>query len=39
LPAWRTTLTINPAATPLSDCLRDKQFLRKHGPKKYYGQE
>jgi L-ribulose-5-phosphate 4-epimerase len=32
-------LTINPAATPLSDCLRDKHFLRKHGPKKYYGQE
>jgi L-ribulose-5-phosphate 4-epimerase len=32
-------LTINPAATPLSDCLRDKHFLRKRGLKKYYGQE
>ena len=31
-------LAINPAATPLSDSLRDKHFLRKHGPKKYYGQ-
>ena len=35
--AWQT-LTINPAATPLSDCLRDKHFFRKHGPKAYYGQ-
>ena len=31
-------LAINPAATPLSDSLRDKHFLRKHGPRKYYGQ-
>jgi L-ribulose-5-phosphate 4-epimerase len=31
-------LAINPGAAPLSDCLRDKHFLRKHGPKKYYGQ-
>ncbi len=31
-------LAINPAAPPLSDSLRDKHFLRKHGPKKYYGQ-
>ena len=31
-------LAINPEATPLSDSLRDKHFLRKHGPKKYYGQ-
>jgi L-ribulose-5-phosphate 4-epimerase len=31
-------LAINPAAAPLSDSLRDKHFLRKHGPKKYYGQ-
>jgi L-ribulose-5-phosphate 4-epimerase len=31
-------LAINPGATPLSDCLRDKHFQRKHGPKKYYGQ-
>jgi L-ribulose-5-phosphate 4-epimerase len=35
--AWQT-LTINPAATPLADCLRDKHFFRKHGPKAYYGQ-
>jgi L-ribulose-5-phosphate 4-epimerase len=32
-------LTINPAATGLSDTLRDKHFLRKHGPKAYYGQK
>jgi L-ribulose-5-phosphate 4-epimerase len=32
-------LNINPAAASLSDSLRDKHFLRKHGPKKYYGQE
>ena len=31
-------LAINPSAAPLSDSLRDKHFLRKHGPKKYYGQ-
>jgi len=31
-------LAINPAAKPLSDSLRDKHFLRKHGPRKYYGQ-
>ncbi len=31
-------LAINPEARPLSDSLRDKHFLRKHGPKKYYGQ-
>lgn len=31
-------LTLNPEARPLSDSLRDKHFLRKHGPKKYYGQ-
>src|SRR5579863_1802267 len=31
-------LAINPDATALSDTLRDKHFLRKHGPKKYYGQ-
>jgi L-ribulose-5-phosphate 4-epimerase len=32
-------LTINPDAAALSDTLRDKHFLRKHGPKAYYGQE
>ena len=31
-------LAINPGAKPLSDSLRDKHFLRKHGPRKYYGQ-
>ena len=31
-------LVINPAAVPLSESLRDKHFLRKHGPRKYYGQ-
>jgi len=32
------TLTINPAAVPISDPLRDKHYFRKHGPKAYYGQ-
>jgi L-ribulose-5-phosphate 4-epimerase len=32
------SLAINPAATPLSDVLLDKHFLRKHGPAAYYGQ-
>jgi L-ribulose-5-phosphate 4-epimerase len=38
--AWLAfeSLAINPAATPLSDVLRDKHFLRKHGPAAYYGQ-
>ena len=36
--AWQT-LTINPAALPISDSLRDKHFFRKHGPKAYYGQK
>jgi len=31
-------LTLNPDVQPLCDALRDKHFLRKHGPKKYYGQ-
>jgi len=35
--AWQT-LTINPAATPISEALRDKHHFRKHGPKAYYGQ-
>jgi L-ribulose-5-phosphate 4-epimerase len=32
------SLAINPEAVPLSVALRDKHFLRKHGPKAYYGQ-
>jgi L-ribulose-5-phosphate 4-epimerase len=32
------TLTINPAATPISQPLLDKHFTRKHGPNAYYGQ-
>jgi L-ribulose-5-phosphate 4-epimerase len=38
--AWMAyhTLMINSAAESLSDALRDKHFLRKHGPGAYYGQ-
>jgi len=36
--AWRT-LTLNPGATPISQELLDKHFLRKHGPDAYYGQK
>jgi L-ribulose-5-phosphate 4-epimerase len=32
------TVTINPVAQSLSDEMRDKHFLRKHGPKASYGQ-
>ncbi|MGA7786300.1 MAG: L-ribulose-5-phosphate 4-epimerase AraD, partial [Candidatus Acidiferrales bacterium] len=32
------SLAINPAARPLADELRDKHFLRKHGPEASYGQ-
>lgn len=32
------TITINPIAEAISDDLRDKHFLRKHGPKASYGQ-
>ncbi len=32
------SLAINPAGRPLSDELRDKHFLRKHGPAAFYGQ-
>lgn len=35
--AWQT-MTINPAAAPLSNALRDKHYFRKHGPKATYGQ-
>ena len=33
------TLTINAASDPLTDTLRDKHFLRKHGNAAYYGQK
>ena len=33
------TVAIEGAAMSISDSLRDKHFLRKHGPKAYYGQE
>lgn len=38
--AWlaSSSLALNPAVQPLSDHLRDKHFLRKHGPRAYYGQ-
>jgi L-ribulose-5-phosphate 4-epimerase len=35
--AWQT-LTINPAALPLAEALRNKHFFRKHGPGATYGQ-
>ena len=31
-------LQLNPTATPISQALLDKHFLRKHGPGAYYGQ-
>lgn len=39
--AWMSyhTLMINSAADALSEVLRDKHFLRKHGPGAYYGQK
>lgn len=33
------TLRINPQAGPMQPELLDKHFLRKHGPKAYYGQD
>ncbi len=33
------TLAINPGVPPLSDALREKHFLRKHGASAYYGQK
>ena len=33
------TITIENAAMGISDSLRDKHFLRKHGPRAYYGQQ
>jgi L-ribulose-5-phosphate 4-epimerase len=35
--AWQT-LTINPAAVPISESLRKKHHFRKHGPTASYGQ-
>jgi L-ribulose-5-phosphate 4-epimerase len=32
------TVTLNPEAQPISRPLRDRHFLRKHGPGRYYGQ-
>jgi len=36
--AWQT-ITINPAAQPISQALRDKHHFRKHGPAASYGQK
>jgi len=33
------SIVINPGVGPLADELRDKHFLRKHGPAAYYGQK
>lgn len=33
------TLRINPKTKPMQSVLLDKHFLRKHGPKSYYGQK
>jgi hypothetical protein len=33
------SIVINSAVPPLADELRDKHFLRKHGPAAYYGQK
>ncbi|HET7238878.1 MAG TPA: L-ribulose-5-phosphate 4-epimerase [Terrimicrobiaceae bacterium] len=35
----RKARQINPAASPISQALLDKHFLRKHGPDAYYGQQ
>ena len=35
----RQTLALNPAAAPIPKALHDKHYLRKHGPKAYYGQK
>jgi L-ribulose-5-phosphate 4-epimerase len=32
------TLALNPGAAGISTALRDRHFLRKHGPGAYYGQ-
>ena len=33
------TLTLNPRATPVSQALLDRHYLRKHGPQATYGQD
>jgi L-ribulose-5-phosphate 4-epimerase len=33
------SMVINSGVAPLADELRDKHFLRKHGPAAYYGQK
>jgi L-ribulose-5-phosphate 4-epimerase len=33
------TLALSPQAGPISQVMLDKHFLRKHGPKAYYGQQ
>jgi L-ribulose-5-phosphate 4-epimerase len=33
------TVAVNPLASPISQALLDQHFLRKHGPKAYYGQK
>lgn len=33
------TVSLNPSAKPVTDVLRDKHFLRKHGANAYYGQQ
>ena len=33
------TLRVNPKSKPMQSALLDKHFLRKHGPKAYYGQK
>ena len=33
------TYQLNPDARPISQCLLDKHYLRKHGANAYYGQK
>ena len=32
------TVSLNPVVAPIADLLRERHFLRKHGPGSYYGQ-
>ena len=34
-----SAVVLNPSVRPIGDALRDKHFLRKHGPDAYYGQK
>jgi L-ribulose-5-phosphate 4-epimerase len=34
-----SAMVLNPSVQPISGALRDKHFLRKHGPDAYYGQK